>query len=321
MLKVRVFRLFVLAAALAVPGIARAQVVVGLYPVQGKIEPRFLSDAEGLIVSGVRDSDRRRGAFILRGPVPLKAACEPTVTTECLARLGRGGAILYAEAAMDGGAVSVSLSLITGQQQRTPPVHFRFTPGFVDQRPAHFAVEQLEKSLADLTRPTASNSVAPGVASPSPQAKAHPAAEAQPAPITGTPTAVATADASKEDALEPAVQGGLDEQAAPSSSKWMRTTGIYASMGGAVLLGTGGFFGLRSRAMNKDLSRRYSEGRLVPGDHSKFGQVKTYNTLANTLMIGGGIVALTGLSFWGLSGVSFDSDGQGGGNISVRGRW
>ncbi|TSC23219.1 hypothetical protein [Corallococcus sp. Z5C101001] len=272
-------------------------------------------------MSGVRASDRRRGTFILRGPVPLKAACAPKVTTECLARLGRGGAIIYAEAAMDDGAVSVSLSLITGQQQRTPPVRFRFTPGFLDMRPANFAVEQLEKALAELTQPAVSNSAAPADAPTAPQAEVRPTAEPRPAPVAATQTAVATEDASKAEAPEPTFYEGLNEQAAPSSSKWMRTTGIYASMGGAVLLGTGGFFGLRSRAMNKDLSRRYSEGSLVPGDRSKFGQVKTYNTLANTLMIGGGIVALTGLTFWGLSGVSFDSDGQGGGNINVRGRW
>ncbi|QDE89764.1 hypothetical protein BHS06_12770 [Myxococcus xanthus] len=72
MLRARVFGAFVLAAVLALPGITHAQIVVGLYPVQGKVEPKLRTDAEGLIVSGIRASDRRRGTFILRGPVPLK---------------------------------------------------------------------------------------------------------------------------------------------------------------------------------------------------------------------------------------------------------
>ncbi|NOK11574.1 hypothetical protein [Corallococcus exercitus] len=80
-------------------------------------------------------------------------------------------------------------------------------------------------------------------------------------------------------------------------------------------------FGLRSRSLNNDLSTRYPEGRLVPADRSKFDQVKTSNALANTLMIGGGVIALTGLSFWGLSAVSFDSDGRGGGKFNVGGHW
>ena len=308
--------MFVLAAILALPGIARAQIVVGLYPVQGSLEPKVLADAEGLIVSGVRASDRRRGTLILRGPIPLKASCAPPVTTECLAALGRGGAILYAEAAMDDGAVSVTLSLITGRQQRTAPVKFRFIPGFLDLRPAHYAVEQLEKSLTELAPTPVADGAAPAVAPAAPQA------EVRPVPVAAAPPPSAEVDSEYEDegpaSLSPEPS---DDAPGPGSSGWMRRTGIYASIGGAVVLGTGGFFGLRSRGLNDDLSRRYSAGLLEPGDRPKFGQVKTYNTLANTLMIGGGVIALTGLTFWGLSAVSFDSDGNGGGNVNVRGRW
>ncbi|NPC86027.1 hypothetical protein HPC49_48570, partial [Pyxidicoccus fallax] len=173
MLRARFVRLFVLAAILALPGIARAQIVVGLHPAQGKLDPKVLSDVEGLIASGVRSSDRRRGTFILRGPVPLKASCAPKATTECLAALGRGGAIIYAEAAMDDGMVSVTMSLVTGKQQRTSPVNFRFAPGFLDLRPAHYAVEQLEKRLAELmSPPVASREVREGAQAPSKQAEA-----------------------------------------------------------------------------------------------------------------------------------------------------
>lgn len=307
MLRARVFRLFVLAAILALPGIARAQIVVGLYPVQGNLEPKVRADAEGLIVSGVRASDRRRGTFILRGPVPLKESCAPQATPECLAALGRGGAIIYAEAAMNDGVVSVTMSLITGKQQRTNPVHFRFIPGFLDLRPAHFAVEQLEKALVELEP-----------APPAPQAELHPVP--QPQPVESAPRPSGEADSQYEEDSTSLAES-LDDTAAPSStSKWMRKTGIYASIGGALVLGAGGFFGLRSKSLNNDLSRRYSEGLLVTSDRSRYDQVKTYNTLANTLMIGGGVIALTGLSFWGLSAVSFESNGRGG-NVNVGGRW
>ncbi|QQR47093.1 hypothetical protein JKA73_13935 [Myxococcus xanthus] len=320
MLRARVFGAFVLAAVLALPGITHAQIVVGLYPVQGKVEPKLRTDAEGLIVSGIRASDRRRGTFILRGPVPLKESCAPAPTTECLAKLGRGGAIIYAEAAMDDGVVSVTMSLITGHQQRTEPVSFRFIPGFLDLRPVHYAVEQLEKASADLTAPfPVETSEARGTAPTGPQANRPPAPP--PTPVAAAPTPLA--EVGSMEVEDPVMDASelLYDAPAPSSSGWMRRTGIYASIGGALVLGTGGFFGLRSQSLNNDLSRRYSEGLLVPADRPKFGQVKTYNTLANTLMIGGGIVALTGLTFWGLSAVSFDSDGHGGGNINVRGRW
>ncbi|MFP2909117.1 hypothetical protein ACLESD_29560 [Pyxidicoccus sp. 3LFB2] len=312
-----------LAAVLALPGLAGAQTVVGLYPVQGNLESKVRADAEGLIVSGVRSSDRRRGTFILRGPVPLKASCAPKATTECLAALGRGGAIIYAEAVMNDGVVSVTLSLVTGQGQRTEPVSFRFFPGFLDLRPAHYAVEQLEKALPGL----ASAPVADGA--PRVDAPTRPQAEvrSEPRPVAVAPPPPAEVDSGyEEDAPSPASEPLADEPFAEeprtgASSKWMKSTGLYATIGGAVALGAGGFFGLRSRSLNGDLSRRYPAGLLVPADHAKYGQVKTYNTLANTLMVGGGVIALTGLTLWGLSAVSFDSDGDGGGNVKVGGTW
>ncbi|RKH47871.1 hypothetical protein [Corallococcus sicarius] len=315
MLLARVVRLFVLTAILAVPGIARAQIVVSLYPVQGNLDPKIRTDAEGLIESGVRSSDRRFGTFVLRGPVPLKASCAPKATTECLAGLGRGGAVIYAEAAMEEGMVSVTLSLITAQQQRTKPVNFRFVAGFLDLRPAHFAIEQLEKAATELK----STPVADAVAPTEPQAEVRPAPQAQ--AVAATPQPAGELDPLYEQGSASHSSDSLYDQPRPSASGWMRKTGIYASIGGALVLGTGGFFGLRSRSLNNDLSNRYTEGRLVPADRPRYDQVKTYNTLANTLMIGGGVVALTGLTFWGLSTVSFDSDGQGGGNFYVRGRW
>ncbi|MBN8228398.1 hypothetical protein JYK02_12885 [Corallococcus macrosporus] len=294
---------FVLAAVLALPGIAHAQTVVGLYPIQGKLEPGPRADAEGLIVSGVRASERRFGAFILRGPVPLKASCDPTPTTECLAGLNRGGATLFAEGAMGAdGVVTVTLTAIRGAQ-RTRPISFRFIPGFLDLRPAHFAVDQLEKAFAELGTPLA-DSAAPRTEAPVAQA---PVADA--APSEADPVSLTSGSPYEDDAP------------APTSSGWMRKTGIYASIGGAVLVGAGGVFGLRSRSLNNDLSTRYTEGRLVPGDRSRFDRAKTSSTLANTLMIGGGVIALTGLTFWGLSAVSFDSDGRGGGKLNVGGRF
>ncbi|RKH21051.1 hypothetical protein D7Y13_08855 [Corallococcus praedator] len=304
--------MFVLAAILAVPGIARAQIVVGLYPVQGKIEPGVRADAEGLIASGVRASNRRQGSLVLRGPVPLKASCEPKPTTECLAGLARGGAIIYAEATVVDGVASVSMSAITERQHRTAPVKFRFIPGFLDLRPVHYAVEQLEKALTEPTSQPVAEDAAQGVAS----------AEPAPAPdIRPEPPPVASAAPAEVEPLAEQDPVSLHDKARPTSSGWMRKTGIYASIGGALVAGAGGVFGLRSKSLNKDLSQRYNDGRLVPADRAKYDQAKTSSTLANTLMIGGGVVALTGLTLWGLSGVSFDSDGDGGGNVYVRGRW
>ncbi|WP_375757271.1 hypothetical protein [Corallococcus exercitus] len=305
---------FVLAAVLALPGIAHAQTVVGLYPIQGKLEPGPRADAEGLIVSGVRASERRFGSFILRGPVPLKASCDPAPTTECLAGLNRGGATLLAEGVMADGVVTVTMTVIRGPQ-RTRPVSFRFIPGFLDLRPAHFAVDQLEKAYAELGTPLA-DGAAPKAAPADPRADVPVAAQAQaqapvadPAPAEPDPVSLTSGSPYEDDAP------------APTSSGWMRKTGIYASIGGAVLVGAGGAFGLRSRSLNNDLSARYTEGRLVPGDRSRFDQAKTSSTLANTLMIGGSVIALTGLTFWGLSAVSFDSDGRGGGKLNVGGRF
>ncbi|NMO23191.1 hypothetical protein HPC49_52320, partial [Pyxidicoccus fallax] len=151
-----------------------------------------------------------------------------------------------------------------------------------------------------------------------------------PQPVAVAPRAPAEADPGYEDedpaspaseSLAESLTESPDNAPRKKPSGWMRRTGIYASIGGAVALGAGGIFGLRSRSLNDDLSRRYTDGLLVPGDRAKFNQVKTSNTLANTLMIGGGVIALTGLTFWGLSAVSFDSDGEGGGNVNVRGQW
>ncbi|RKG92862.1 hypothetical protein D7V88_04670 [Corallococcus terminator] len=308
--------MFVLAAILALPGIARAQIVVGLYPVQGNIEPGVRTDAEGLIASGVRASNRRQGLLVLRGPVPLKATCEPKATTECLAGLSRKGAIIYAEATVVDGVASVTMSAITDQQQRTAPVTFRFVPGLLDLRPAHYAVEQLEKALTHLTLPSLADVPVPEVASSAPAPVVRPEVLPEPRPVASAPPAPVEVD--PPEARDPL---SLQDKSSPKSSGWMRKTGIYASIGGAVLVGTGGVFGLRSSSLNNDLSRRYNEGRLVPADRAKYDQAKTSSMLANTLMIGGGVVALTGLTLWGLSAVSFDSDGDGGGNIYLRGRW
>lgn len=303
--------MFVLAAVLAWPGMARAETVVSLYPVQGTADAGIRADAEALIASGVRASNRRWGAFLLRGPVPLKAACAPKATTECLAKQGRGGAVIYAEATTADGVVSVSMSLITTQGQRTKPSSFRFIPGLVDLRPVHYAVEQLEKAHAELNAPASADIASP--TSPPVDAPAV-ATSADPAP-----GALVEADPPREE--YPALTESPDEQPAPASSKWMRKTGISAAIGGAVMMGVGGFFGLRARSMSNDLSSRYTEGRLVAADRSKYDQVKTSNALATGLLIGGGVVAATGLTFWGVSSVSFDSDGRGGGNFYLGGRW
>ncbi|RKH53001.1 hypothetical protein D7Y23_04960 [Corallococcus sp. AB050B] len=308
--------LFMLVAVLALPGIAHAQTVVGLYPIQGKLEAGPRADAEGLIVSGVRASERRFGSFILRGPVPLGASCDPQPTTECLAAASKGGATLYAEGAMAAdGVVTVTMTVIRGTQ-RTRPISFRFIPGFLDLRPAHFAIDQLEKAYAELNAPAADTTApTPGPAPVEPRADAPVAARQQaPAP---EPAAV-----EEEPAPLTAESPYVDDEApAPRSSGWMRKAGIYTAIGGAVLVGAGGAFGLRSRSLNNDLSTRYTEGRLVAGDRSRFDQAKSSSLLANTLMIGGGVAALTGLTLWGLSGVSFDTDGRGGGKLNVGGRF
>ncbi|MGE6757792.1 hypothetical protein ACQKGO_07285 [Corallococcus interemptor] len=302
--------LVVLAAVLALPGVAHAQTVVGLYPIQGKLEAGPRADAEGLIVSGVRASERRFGSFILRGPVPLKASCDPTPTTECLAAANKGGATLYAEGTMADGVVTVTMTVIRGTQ-RTRPISFRFIPGFLDLRPAHFAIDQLEKAYAELSAPAADSTA------PRPDA---PVATRQQAPVVAPAPEPAAVE--EEPAPLTAESPYVDDEApAPQSSGWMRKAGIYTAIGGAVLVGAGGAFGLRSRSLTNDLSTRYTEGRLVAGDRSKFDQAKSSSLLANTLMIGGGVAALTGLTLWGLSGVSFDTDGRGGGKLNVGGRF
>jgi hypothetical protein len=176
---------------------------------------------------------------------------------------------------------------------------------------------------------------------PAPQATAAPAprpapqAAASAAPTPGPPAASLPAGAA---ASAPAVTAWLSapapppvpaasvarvpaRQPAPPAVEWawMAPTGKWLLAGGAVALAGGTAAGFLGKRLNNELAGKYQAHTLTAADSASYKAVHRYALNANSLFIAGGVLALTGLTLWGLAA---DLDGDAGGmRIALAGRF
>jgi hypothetical protein len=257
---------------LLLPAAVRAALPVELYPVQGPATEKSRTDVRELIRAGLLMAERRH-VFTARKPLVGPESCPSPATTECLAGLAGDGAVIYAVAQDKESAVAVTLFLVTADGKRTQEIRFENGRFFQDDRVAGRAIEALEDAYLQL-------GAAPLTA----------AAPAQPAPVDLAP------------AQEPPVQvAEAYPSTAPPASSWKTRAAIGCGAGGALLFGGGVVFGLLAKGLNADLTDRYKSHSLVPADRAKYDHLGTYNVLATTMMIGGGVLAAAGVTFWALA--------------------
>ncbi len=347
-------RPLLLCLLLLLPWSVRATTPIVQYPVQGKVPASSLRSATDLILGGVQFS-KGRGGFEPGSPFLLPAACSP-VTSACLAALGKGQHVLYADAkAKEDGQVLVTVWLVSPAGERSRPVRFEFDPFLQNARSGYQAIALLEQQAqgvgqsAEASVPTspspvrtpsqagpseavaaASGTTPPGASEPVAAATGPTAASPQSAP---EPLAAATGPtaASPQSGSEPAgslstssstappTAVSLSDPEPPHPSAWLSTAGNIGTYGGLGVLAGGAVFGLLSRSIHDDLSARYQAGALRASDAGKYQQVRTFNLLANSLMIGGAVASAVGLTFWALAPSA--SPAPGGGTISVSGRF
>jgi hypothetical protein len=69
---------------------------------------------------------------------------------------------------------------------------------------------------------------------------------------------------------------------------------IGTTAAGVAIMAAGVFFGLQANARSSDIASGYSGARLVPADHAKLNDMRSYALLANVLVGGGALVTAGG---------------------------
>lgn len=205
----------------------------------------------------------RRGVFVAAKPSVATASCPRTVTQACLLKAAKGDAVLRVRTQRTGNELTIWISLLEGVGRMTAPVSFKLGAGFESSAPVQAALERLE-----------------AIARPPPSADA----------LLGAPSATTIAAATYE------VSG--TEDAAIARTDWPAIGG-WGAVGGLALLVGGVVVGVLGRNLNDDLTARHMSNSLIPADRANYDRLGTYNVLANTLFVSGGLVTATGLYLWG----------------------
>lgn len=308
-----------LAAVVAATSAPAAEPIpAAFYPIQSPDadDAQYIGRLEALL----RDAFlliERRGVFRARRPLFVAGSCEDRTTTACLAGLaGRNGAIFFTDARERAEGTQVTLWLISGAGKRSRPVQFLLSPGVLDTRGPYDALALLETQAellaVNLPPPeVGADAVAAIPSSPEAPPPASTPLASSPAAAGPASAPVAAADASVERFTE----------SPPPVNQWMRPVGIGTSLGGLALFGGGLAFGMVGTNLSDDLSEKFATNALRPSDRALYGRVQTYALVANTMMIGGAVLAATGVTLWGLTPSAAPSPSYGGGRFSLMGRF
>ena len=271
-----------LVSALALATTARAGVPVALYPVQGEgLSSQEAADLQDLVLAGLRSAERR-DLFKPRPQPVLAPSCGARPSDPCLAKLAGDGAVLIAKAREKQGAWTVTLALLNAQGRKTRAMAFPADLEIQDLRGVNDAMEMLEYEWERLA--TADR------LAPPPSATAT-------ATATGSATGTATGSGA---ALDVTARPPPARRPDPGSP-WQETAGTWCTVGGTAMVVGGVIAGLYGKRLSASLEKKYGEGTLRPSDAASYDTVKTSSLVANTLLIGGGLVAVTGLTFWAIA--------------------
>jgi hypothetical protein len=81
-----------------------------------------------------------------------------------------------------------------------------------------------------------------------------------------------------------------------SRGKLLREVGLGATLGGAVVLGTAAYFGVRAYRASSEVERLYGEGASWPEIEPIHARGERAETVAKWLGVGGGIGAAAGIT-------------------------
>jgi hypothetical protein len=184
-------------------------------------------------------------------------------TVKCLAALSRGGVVFRGLLRKAPPVLALSISAVDAAGKVFGPVRADIHPGVDDMRPISEALQALDDQInAAAPRPAA----VPAVAS--------------------APLSVPTAAISGEP---------------PPPAPWMETYGKWGALGGVGLMALSGVTGYLGNKLNDDLNAKYAGQTLSPSDRGSYDSLHRYALMTNVLLVGGAVVALTGLTLWGLA--------------------
>ena len=311
-----------------------------LYPLHGDgLKSGDLESVDGsLRAAFLRTSNA--DLFRLAGEPPASCGPAAVAQTACLARLAGRGVVLRGIVKRVGSLLSFSLTAIDAQANLYNAPRLMLDPEFenpgllvnalealrsaIDSRPAVRSapppVAAAEPMGAPVAKPKAvaeaprtTPLTAPRAASPAAPLAPPPAASRLPSPATPQaaivsaapppPVAPRAAIASNARAPSPATSGG-----------WMVPTGRWVAGGGLALLAGGGAAGFLGNRLSDRLTQKYAAHTLTAADRSSYRAVHNYATVANVLLIAGGVVTATGLVLWAAAP-------DAGGEVGVRGRF
>ena len=311
-----------------------------LYPLHGDgLKSGDLESVDGsLRAAFLRTSNA--DLFRLAGEPPASCGPAAVAQTACLARLAGRGMVLRGIVKRVGSLLSFSLTAIDAQANLYNAPRLLLDPEIdnpgllvnalealrsaIDSRPAVRSapppVAAAEPMGAPVAKPKAvaeaprtTPLTAPRAASPAAPLAPPPAASRPPSPATPQaaivsaapppPVAPRAAIASNARAPSPATSGG-----------WMVPTGRWVAGGGLALLAGGGAAGFLGNRLSDRLTQKYAAHTLTAADRSSYRAVHNYATVANVLLIAGGVVTATGLVLWAAAP-------DAGGEVGVRGRF
>lgn len=280
-----------LAAALA-PGVARAGIPVGLYPLRVPGLPAAQRTELHTLVEGAMIVAARRGILQPRAPALQPATCGDAPAPACLAAAARDGVVLVGHGEPKGGVVLVTAALYDRNGARTREVRFVVDLVIENLRPIGDALVELEIEI-DPDGTVAGARKAPPPAR-DPQGPRPAVASGAPPPSPAAPPPLAA----RPPPPPPAKATPLDVSTPASPAAWRRQAGpLFTILGGALLAG-GATVAVVDRNLADRLDRKRAAGTLTAADRASYDRVDRYNVLSAVLLSAGGVSAAAGTWLW-----------------------
>lgn len=280
-------------------GAARAApLAIQIYRLSAEGPPSSATaDAQALLVSSVPAAIRRSERMIPGKKLFLPPTCGGVPELACLAQLAGDGVVISGRVREVGAAMAVTLQAVDGAGRVHGPVQVTVDTFLQSSAPFTAALLELERRVpASVGKGVAPGAPAPVAAVPPPA----PARAATPAPAP-TPSPAAQVDLSAPPPAGAPRSSAAALYRAPRpapAGAWRRAAGQWTAGAGLALLAGGATFAVLNQQLAKDLDGRFSRNELTRSDASKYDRVDTYNVLATTMLIAGGVATVTGAVLW-----------------------
>ncbi len=284
----RLAQLAILAAALSIPGAARAGIPVGMYPLRVPgLQSAQRAELHSLIEAGLA-SAARRGILQPRSPLLLQPSCGDVPAPECLAAESNGGVVLVGRGELKSGLILLTAAFYDRNGNRTREIRFVVDLIIQNLRPVGDAIAELEVEIEPDGTVFGAKKAPPAARDPN----------APKAPIlAGVPPPAPAAPKPPPAAKPTATKAPLDVSA-PSRAVWKRQAGPVFTVIGAGLLAGGALVAMTNKSLSDDLDAKYAAGTLTQADRASYDAVQRKNVVSTVLLAAGGVSLAAGTYLW-----------------------